>query len=58
MTTDELEQVIAALQDRVQLLSLSRHWQQGSLRTTRRALSRLAARRREIARRDPQPKEA
>ena len=55
MTTDELEQAIIALQDRVLLFSRR---QSDSYRAARAALRRLVARRVEIAKRDPQQREA
>ena len=55
MTTDELEQAIIALQDRVLLF---RRQQSASYRATRAALRRLVARRVEIAKREPQHREA
>ncbi len=51
MTTDELEQAIIALQDRVLLFSRR---QSASYRATRAALRRLIARRVEIAKRELQ----
>ncbi len=55
MTTDELEQVIIALQDRVLLFSRP---QSASYRSTRAALRRLVARRAQIAKREPQHRAA
>ena len=55
MTTDELEQAIIALQDRVLLFSRR---QCASYRASRAALHRLVARRAQIAKREPQHREA
>ena len=55
MTTDELEQAIIALQDRMLLFSRR---QCVSYRSTQAALRRLVARRVEIAEREPQQREA